>query len=186
MAAASRIFQDRGVRWYLFGAQAVIVWGRPRMSADVDVTVDMDPEQAPDLLAKMKEHGFAARKREGLQAFVRRTRVLPLLHEPTDFPLDVVFAGPGLEQGFLDRARRVELAGDSVPVISPEDLLVGKILAGRSKDLEDVRGVLEQRGEELDIDHVRELLSLLEQMLSRGDLVSVLEREIRRVDSSAG
>lgn len=176
----ARVLRDRGVRWYLFGAQAVIVWGRPRMSADVDITVELGPEEAPGLLEEMKEQGFVARKQEGLQSFVLRTRVLPLLHEPTEFPLDVVFAGPGLEEGFLERAREVEVGGDPIPVISPEDLLVGKILAGRSKDLEDVRGVLEQRGAELDLDHVRQLLGLLEQALSR-DLVSVLDREAKKV-----
>ncbi len=34
----------RGERWYVFGAQAVILWGAPRMSADVDVTVELAPE----------------------------------------------------------------------------------------------------------------------------------------------
>ncbi|MGD9903346.1 MAG: hypothetical protein AB7U83_07730 [Vicinamibacterales bacterium] len=26
-------------RWYVFGAQAALVWGRPRLATDVDVTV---------------------------------------------------------------------------------------------------------------------------------------------------
>jgi hypothetical protein len=34
--------QERDVRWYLFGAQAAIVWGSARLSADVDVTAALD------------------------------------------------------------------------------------------------------------------------------------------------
>lgn len=151
------------------------------MSADVDITVELDPDEALDLLEELKGMGFVARKEEGLEGFVHQTRVLPLLHEPTQFPLDVVLAGPGLEEGFLDRAREVDLAGSSIPVISPEDLLVSKIFAGRPKDVEDARGILEERGEELDLQHVRNLLDLLEQALSRRDLVIVLEREMERV-----
>jgi len=30
--------RESGLRWYLFGAQAAIVWGSPRLSVDVDVT----------------------------------------------------------------------------------------------------------------------------------------------------
>ena len=30
-----------GVRWYLFGAQAAILYGVARLTADVDVTVDL-------------------------------------------------------------------------------------------------------------------------------------------------
>ncbi len=33
------------VPWYLFGAQSAIVWGRPRLTADVDVTVRLGTEQ---------------------------------------------------------------------------------------------------------------------------------------------
>ena len=28
-----------GARWFVFGAQAALVWGRPRLTTDVDVTV---------------------------------------------------------------------------------------------------------------------------------------------------
>ena len=35
---------DRWGRWYLFGAQAVVAYGVPRFSADVDVTVQLEPE----------------------------------------------------------------------------------------------------------------------------------------------
>jgi predicted nucleotidyltransferase len=55
------------------------------------------------------------------------------------------------------------MAGAAIPVISPEDLIVTKILAGRSKDLEDVRGILKERRASLDLDHIRETLDLLEQ-----------------------
>lgn len=33
-----------GGRWFLFGAQAVNVWRSPRLTADVDVTVFLDPQ----------------------------------------------------------------------------------------------------------------------------------------------
>lgn len=34
-------FAARGLRWYVFGAQAVVAHGRPRLTADVDVAVDL-------------------------------------------------------------------------------------------------------------------------------------------------
>src|SRR5438128_1463929 len=66
-----------------------------------------------------------------VDSFVAQTRVLPFVHQPTGMPLDVVLAGPGLEELFLERARPLDLGGVEVPVISPEDLLVTKVLAGR-------------------------------------------------------
>jgi Nucleotidyltransferase of unknown function (DUF6036) len=174
LAAALPVLHRWGDRWYLFGAQAVAVWGRPRMSADVDVTAEIaGPPEA--FVTAMLQAGFDLRVPDW-QAFLARTRVLPFLYRAADLPLDVVLAGPGLEQEFLDRAVRVEMAGITVPVISPEDLVVTKLLAGRPKDVEDVRTILEDRHARLDLERVRALLHLLEQILSRGDLVPELER----------
>lgn len=164
----------RGYRWYVFGAQAVILWGAPRMSADVDVTVEMAVADTLDFVAGMQQAGFELRVRD-VEDFVRKTRVLPFLHRATEMPLDVVLAGPGLEELFFQRVREVEMAQMMIPVISPEDLVVTKILAGRPKDLEDVRGVLRERKASLDLDLIRETLSLLEQALGQSDLCPVLE-----------
>jgi hypothetical protein len=35
----SRAFAEFGVPWYLFGAQAALLYGAARLTADVDVTV---------------------------------------------------------------------------------------------------------------------------------------------------
>ncbi|HET8773121.1 MAG TPA: hypothetical protein VFP80_05000 [Thermoanaerobaculia bacterium] len=74
IAAAMR---TAGTRWYLFGAQAAIMWGSPRLSADVDITVDLPRETTAKLIDAMGDQGFdlAFSDRE----FVDRTRVLPFI-----------------------------------------------------------------------------------------------------------
>ncbi len=167
-----------GAPWYVFGAQAALVWGRPRLTTDVDATVKW--EAAPDdLLRGLVAHGFALRV-EATEAFMRQTRVIPLEHRASGLALDLVLAGPGLEDLFLQRALKVDVAGASIPFISPEDLIVTKILAGRAKDLEDVRGVLSERGERLAFDQIRETLALLEDALGQSDLQPLLEGELAR------
>ncbi|MCP3958952.1 MAG: hypothetical protein GY719_13965 [bacterium] len=80
----------------------------------------------------------------------------------------------------MQRVRNVEIAQTTIPVISPEDLVVTKILAGRPKDLEDIRGILRERRESLDLDLIRETLHLLEQALGQSDLRPVLDAELDR------
>jgi len=116
-----------------------------------------------------------------VEEFVARTRVLPFLHLETAIPLDVVLAGPGLEEQFLDRAQDVEVAGMTIPVISPEDLIVTKILAGRPKDIGDVRGILRERGSSVDLSRIRDTLDLLDQALDRNDLAAVLDAELQNL-----
>ena len=86
LAALAPVAQQWG-RWCVFGAQAVVVYGVPRLSADVDVTLALVPD-APERFARdMQAAGFSLRVSD--PDFVRRTRVMPFVHEPTGMPLDV-------------------------------------------------------------------------------------------------
>lgn len=169
---------ERGVRWYLFGAQAAIVWGSPRLSADVDVTATLDRAELAAYIDAMHDHGFDIVFDD--PDFIARTRVIPFVHRDSRMPVDIVLAGPGLEEEFLQRSLSVDVAGTSIPVISPEDLIIAKILAGRPKDIEDIRGVIHERRDSLDAERIRSVLSLLEQALTQGDLLPVFEREWSR------
>jgi hypothetical protein len=168
------IFGGAGVRWYLFGAQAAILHGSARLSADVDVTVDVPEGSLSSLLATLSARGFSARIANP-EAFAERTRVVPLVHGASGIPVDLVLAGPGLEERFFARIESFEVEGVRVPVASAEDMLVMKILAGREKDRADAAAIAEARMKELDLAYVRGTLRALEEALDRRDLLSVLE-----------
>jgi len=170
-----------GAQWYVFGAQAALVWGRPRLTTDVDVTVKCSAS-TDDLVRMLDSHGFSLRI-DATDAFIRTTRVVPLEHGASGLALDVVLAGPGLEDLFLERTVPIDVAGTVVPFISPEDLIVTKLLAGREKDIEDVRGVLSERGGTLDVGRIRTTLGLLEDALGQSDLTPVFEDELGRWQS---
>ena len=165
--------------WYVFGAQAALMWGRPRLTTDVDVTVKLGALATSAVVQALGRHGFSLAIKVD-QDFVQQTRVLPLRHERSGLSLDLVLAGPGLEELFLQRAILMDVAGTAVPFISPEDLIVTKVLAGRPKDLDDIRGVLAERGAQLKAGQVRETLALLEDALGQSDLLPVFEREFAR------
>ncbi len=165
-------------RWYLFGAQAVVAYGVPRLSADVDVTLALVPDD-PDRFARdMNAAGFALRVDD--PDFVRRTRVMPFVHVPTGMPLDVVLAGSGLEDEFLDRARVTDIGGTAVPILDVGDLIIAKVLAGRPKDMDDASALWRLHGRTLGADRIRDTLRLLEEALSRSDLVARFDAIARR------
>lgn len=164
---------DRWGRWYLFGAQAVVAYGVPRFSADVDVTVELAPDEPERFVRDMKASGFTLRVDD--PEFVRRTRVMPFVHVATGMPLDVVLAGSGIEDEFLGRAKTTHIGGADVPLIDVADLVIAKILAGRPKDIEDARSLCRLRGSSVDRRRVLRLLRLLEEALGQSDLVSAFE-----------
>lgn len=179
LADLSAALSTLGTPWYVFGAQAALVWGRPRLTTDVDVTVRAG-EIGNDLMVRtLGGRGFSLRV-EGTPDFVRATRVLPLVHERSGLALDLVLSGPGLEDLFLERAIPVDVSGASIPFISPEDLIVTKILAGRPKDIDDIRGVLAERGHLLRVGQILDTLALLEEALGQSDLRPLFEHELER------
>lgn len=160
-------------RWLVFGAQAVIIHGVPRLSADVDVTLALTPD-APDQFAEdMRAAGFALRADD--PDFMRRTRVMPFVHEATGMPLDVVLAGSGIEDDFLGRAVATDLGGTSVPVIDVSDLIIAKVLAARPKDIEDARALWSLHARSLDEQRIRSVLLLLQEALGQSDLIPAFE-----------
>ena len=172
LAALSPVLARWG-RWYVFGAQAVIAYGVPRLSADVDVTLALVPD-TPDRFARdMEAAGFALGVDD--PDFVLRTRVMPFVHIATAMPLDVVLAGSGLEDEFLDRALITDIGGTAVPLIDLGDLIIAKVLAGRPKDIDDASGLWRLHRQDLDAGRIRLTLRLLEDALSPSDLVSAFE-----------
>ena len=161
-------------RWYLFGAQAVVLYGVPRLSADVDVTLALQPDTPERFAEDMQSAGFSLRVTD--PEFVRRTRVMPFVHVPTGMPLDVVLAGSGLEDEFLARARPTDVGGTVLPVIDVEDLVIAKLLAGRPKDIDDAHALWKRHGPKADAGRIEATLRLLEEALAQGDLVASFER----------
>jgi hypothetical protein len=175
LAAVRAALASLGIRWYLFGAQAAILYGAARLTADVDITLDCGPHPVEKVLAALEARGFAPRVDNAL-AFMTETRVLPMFHGPTRIPLDVVLAGPGPEERFLRHAEERLVDGVPVPVAAPDDLIVMKVLAGRPQDLEDVIAILAAQGSRIDLERAADTLRVLEQALDRRDLLPRLEQ----------
>ena len=179
LADLARALESLGLRWYLFSAQAAIHYGSPRVTADVDVTVELAAASAATLVASLRAVGIEPRL-EFDEVFIARARVLPMIHVATGMGVDVVIAGPGPEQMFLERARQIRFDDVTVPIASPNDIVVMKMLAGRPKDLEDVMGILRAGPDGLDVGEIRALLTELEQILGQSDLLPPFEDALRR------
>jgi hypothetical protein len=178
LASLVTAFAARGWRWYVFGAQAVLAHGRPRLTPDVDASVDIAGASRSELVEVLARHGFTLRSPLSPD-HLREGWLLPLVYDPTGMPLALTLAAPGFDQELLERARPFDLGGVVVPVVSAEDLCVMKILAGEPEDLEDVRGVLVAQGDRLDLDRVRDLLAAMEAVTGEPVLLSRLERLTR-------
>jgi hypothetical protein len=175
LADLANAFRDLGVRWYVFGAQAVIAAGAPRLTEDVDVTVEVPRGGAMRVVKALAKHGIRLRDVGDVDTFIARTRVIPAVHVKTAMPVDVVLAGEGLEMEMLGRAQKRRLGKLQIPFVANEDLIALKILAGREKDLEDVRTLSRGDAHGIDWKVARARVALLGAALDDSTMVETFD-----------
>lgn len=176
LADLARVFARVGVRWYVFGAQAVIAAGVPRLTADIDVTAEVPRGGAKTLVAALRRGGFGTRDVGDLATFLAQARVVPAVHLATGLPVDVVLAGPGLEEEMLSRVELRRVGATAIPFVATPDLVALKILAGREKDLEDVRALARARVPGLALDVARRRVAELGELLDDSTLLATFDR----------
>ena len=171
LEALDAVLDNHGLRWFVFGAQAVCVRGAPRATQDVDVTVEVEPNRVRPLRDDLVSCGFVERFPKQAEHLLAVGRVLTLAHS-SGMELDIIIAGSGLEDLALERATLETIDGVNVPVASATDLVVMKVLSGRGKDLDDVRAIL--AGDEVDVGSAQDLLEQLDAALGDTDLAATL------------
>jgi hypothetical protein len=175
LARLGRALDAAGIPYMLIGGQAVLLHGEPRATADIDVTVGVDASQLPRLLAVAGEL-----KAEVLpnppEQFVTQTNVLPVRDPDTGIRVDFIFSFTPYEQQAIGRAVSQSVGGYTVRFASAEDLILHKLFAGRPRDLEDIRGVLARKGNQLDREYLRRWAREFSALEDKRGLAGQLER----------
>ena len=134
----------------------MLLYGEPRLTRDIDVTLGAGTDRLRDVLVALGEIPLRPLP-EDPSDFVERTMVLPALHDATGVRVDLVFSFTPYEQEAIARARAVTLGGEKVRFASPEDVIIHKVFAGRPRDLEDVASIVRNQAD-LDRAYIRRWL----------------------------
>ncbi|HEU4385922.1 MAG TPA: nucleotidyl transferase AbiEii/AbiGii toxin family protein [Anaeromyxobacteraceae bacterium] len=153
-----------GIAYMVVGGQAVLLHGEARLTKDVDVTLAAGLERLADVLAVAKAAGLGPLVDP--ESFTRRTLVLPCQDERTKLRVDFILSFSPYERQAIDRARLVTMGSAAVRFATAEDLVIHKMIAGRPRDVEDVKGVL-RKNPGLDRAYVSEWLKRFEDVVER-------------------
>lgn len=134
------ILEARDIPYMVIGGYAAILYGEPRLTRDVDITVGIGPDRLGELLEIVQDADLLPA--EGAQELALRNYVLPCSDPATGIDVDLILSFSAYEQEALERARAVAVGGANVRFASPEDVLIHKIVAGRPRDIEDARAIL--------------------------------------------
>lgn len=157
-----RALGEAGARYVVVGGLATVLHGYARLTADIDLVVDLEPSEARKVMAALESLGLRPRapvtaaefadpekrrqwvEEKGMQVFSLWDPREPLLE------VDVFVTHPIPFDELWHRSEELQLERARVRVVSIADLIALKRLAGRPQDLQDIEAleaIVEQRRE---------------------------------------
>ncbi|GHS92886.1 hypothetical protein FACS1894139_11280 [Planctomycetales bacterium] len=169
-------------RFAFIGALAVIRWGRPRTTKDIDGTLLTqfrdEGKYIDSALAHFKSRVDGADAKE----FMWNRRVL-LLTASNGVGVDLSLGGLWYEEKIIDHSSTFEFApGYDLRTCSAEDLIITKSFAARDKDWADVRTILQRQHGKLDLNYVLENLRPLCELKEEPEIVNKLRQMVEQED----
>jgi hypothetical protein len=178
MRRVAEALDQAKIPYMIIGGQAVLLYGRPRLTRDIDITLGIDTND----FAKWSEVCKRLELRilpESPSDFVQRTRVLPAEEWESRIRVDFIFSSSEYERQAIDRATSVTMEDYPVRFASCEDIIIHKMVAGRAVDIEDVRHLLPKYRERLDFGYLKRWLSEFSALPEYEQVVENFERLLR-------
>jgi hypothetical protein len=178
LRALGNSLREFGAPWLVIGGVAVIAAGVPRLTADIDATIwapGTDPEALLDLL---RIHRIVPRISDAI-TFAKERQVLLVQHEPSGVPVDLSLAWLPFEEEAIRYGVAADYAGVPTRLPRPEDLIIYKLVAARSRDLDDAEKLLLLYGGSLDIARIRRVIREFAEALEDTARLEALERLLR-------
>lgn len=165
---------SREWRFCFIGGLALLRWGEPRETVDVDLTLLTGFGQEEKFVTGLLER-YQPRI-EKADEFALSCRVL-LLRSSSGVGLDIALGALPFEESAMTRSSMFEYPGKlMLRTCSAEDLIVMKSFAARPKDWIDVEGVIVRQAGRLDWNYIRGQLEPLAQLKGAPEILRELDR----------
>jgi hypothetical protein len=170
-----------GIGYQVTGSTATITHGEPRFTNDIDVVVDLRPDQIAPFAAAFPDPEFYLSV-DAVREAVRQRHQFNIIHPSSGLKIDVILL-PDNESARSQWQRSVRLciaSGVEANFISPEDVILRKMEyyqeGGSEKHLRDIAGVLKIQGEQIDRRY-------LDDWSARLGLAEIWEMVLQRIDT---
>ena len=163
-------------RWTFcfIGGLALIRWGEPRLTGDVDVSLFTGFGNEEAIVARLLSH-YSPRLPDAAR-FALRHRTL-LLVSAEGIPMDIGLTALPFERDVIGRASEFDFLPDvRLRTCSAEDLIVLKAFADSGQDRIDIAGVIRRRKASLDWKLIESNLTPLVELKGEPEILVNLRR----------
>lgn len=142
------ILDKLGISYIVTGGIAVVIWGRPRFTADIDVVIELLPEKLDKLaeeLLKIDKEVYVDKRM--MQRALERKGEFNFIHPASGLKVDFWILKDDIYSKEQIRRRVKKKIGHTFAFFSsPEDLILSKLLwhkeSESTRQLEDIESVL--------------------------------------------
>ena len=145
IASILRVFD---IPYIITGGIAVVVWGRPRFTADIDIVVELAPKKLDALAgALLKIDRDVYLDKDMMRSALERRGEFNFIHPASGLKVDFwVLKDEPFDRERMKRRVKKKIAGSVIYLTSPEDLILMKMLwyeeGGSTRQLEDIASIL--------------------------------------------
>lgn len=168
------------IPYMITGGIATIFYGRPRLTHDFDIVIDVGPEQIQRLIDTFEEEFYISE--EAVREAMDRHSMFNLIHLDSGIKVDFwMLQDDPFDRKRFGRRQRHAYSGREIVFSSPEDVVLKKLLWFKETEVErhlvDALGVLEvQQG--LDVAYLKEWA----ERLTIKDLLNELLKKVGKED----
>jgi predicted nucleotidyltransferase len=160
-----QLLDELQIPYVVMGGIAARVLGIPRPTHDVDFTLVVDRPVLLQLFDRLEALGFTIAE-SYRKCWIDRVEEMPLVKarmylDGRGVDVDMFLCESTFQESLISRRQRQNVEGIELWMVTPEDLILLKLLAGRTRDWADVGDVLFMQGE-LDTAYMRHWAKQLE------------------------
>jgi predicted nucleotidyltransferase len=134
-----KLLKEHKVQYLLIGGYAVGYHGYPRATADMDIWIAMQPDNAEKIVSVLQEFGFDVPELSA-ELFLKEKQIVRMGVPPVRLELTTSISGVEFDECYQERVIDI-LDGVEVNLISLKHLKANKRASGRYKDLNDLENL---------------------------------------------
>jgi len=172
LIAICRFLKQQNIPYMVIGGMANAVWGEPRATLDIDITIWVEDAKIRNLIQSLMPV-FKLLPENPIE-FISKTRVLPITTQ-TNTRIDLLFGMLPFEESAISRAIEKDIQGTPVRFCTAEDLILHKIISDREKDLHDAENIIARQKNKLDIAYLEPRIKELAEILEKPEILEKWE-----------
>jgi len=154
-----RVLERLHIPYMLTGGLAVSFWGRPRATFDIDIVVEIKPEDVPRIVKEFSGDYYIAP--HAIYEAISYNASFNIIHRKTQIKTDFYLVKKdSYSRVRFKRRKVVKILGQKTSIIPAEDLILIKLLwykeSESTRHLEDAQSIVAIQGDNLDKKYLRQ------------------------------